>query len=232
VQIDIGAKFAATFLSHCVTDVGLPAETELAPGVWASQKFGVEIADHWGEWLGSLATDAMKTGGLALYVARPSSQPEVLDAENQDLQQTVNDVLNGLLIQGVPTFEKGFIVNGANIGGKIDIRQYGTTHDTQVTWGLPDFVVGVEQLARAVRLATIIRFFREGTKQPEWARLIRGVERSYKRTVMVMSRGTGSISSSGCWKLLRSRRSAQAKLNLDIVGRRSLSRMGRHEISS
>jgi hypothetical protein len=99
MEVTTGAKFAAYFLSQCA------------------------VADD--VWLGTLTIDQLKKAGLALYVTAASSQPEILDDENEFLKLKVERVYQSLLIQVVPDFSKGFSVTGANVNGKVQIRQFG-----------------------------------------------------------------------------------------------------------
>jgi hypothetical protein len=175
MHVEPDSKFAAFFLSRCSVKADLPQEVEIQPGVWISQQFGIEIAEHSRNWLGSLATDEMKEGGLAVYVTGPSKQPEVLDEENQALHQEVEDILNGLLVQGVPEFMKGFVVNGANVNGQIGIRQQSSFRELFTTFDHPDFLVGLVEIRRAVWLGRRLRYIQEAPR-PEWGRLIRGLK--------------------------------------------------------
>ena len=88
------------------------------------RRLGIDIAEHWRTWLGSLATDGMTKGGLSVYVTTPSAHPDINDGENVALEQRANDLFNGLLLQGVPRIERGFVVHGANLNGDIHIRGY------------------------------------------------------------------------------------------------------------
>ena len=84
MEVSRGAKFAAYFLSQCVVADDVPgAGAEVADGIWAARRFGAELERHWPVWLGTLKSDRFKDAGLALYVTAPSSQPEVIDDENE-----------------------------------------------------------------------------------------------------------------------------------------------------
>lgn len=168
------AKFAAFFLSRCDVAGTLPEyDMEVDPGVWAGRRLGIDTAGHWREWLGSLALDEMNEGGLAVYVTAAAQHPEVLDGENEALKTRADDLINGLMLQGVPTFAQGFSMTGAHVGGEIRIRQQGKLRHVEPTWGLQGtFLVGVRELKRAVWLAQRLRCLQD-EKREEWGRLLR-----------------------------------------------------------
>ena len=189
MHVEPNTKFAAFFLSRCGVKPDLPQEEEqIEKDIWVSQKFDLAVAAHWQTWLGSLATDEMREGGLLIYVTgQPSKQPEVLDGENQALQQEVNDILNGLLLQGVPGFMRGFIVNGANVNGQIGIRQHASIRELDLTHGQPEFLVGIDEARRSVSLARRLRYIQDAPR-PEWGRVIRAV-----RTLLLANHQTNSF---------------------------------------
>jgi hypothetical protein len=98
----------------------------------------------------------------------------VLDAENQALVQQVTDILNGMLLQGVPEFRRGFVVNGAHRNGRLEIREHSSIRGLQPTAGLPPFLVGPGEIKRSLSLARRLRYI-QNAPRPEWGRLIRGV---------------------------------------------------------
>ena len=184
-HVALSAKFGAFFLSECEVNPDLPPEEEIEAGLWVSRRLGIDIAEHWRTWLGSLATDGMTEGGLSVYVTAPSAHPDINDGENVALQQRANDLFNGLLLQGVPRIERGFVVHGANLNGDIHIRGYSPMEHHYQTAGL-DFMVGMAEVRRAVALAQRIREI-EGS-QTNWKRLIRGI-----RTLLLANRQSNEV---------------------------------------
>jgi hypothetical protein len=129
-----------------------------------------------------MTTDEMKPGGVAVYVAAPSKHPDVNDGENVTLEQCANDILNGLLLQGVPRIERGFVVHGANVKGKIEIRSYSPMDRHELTAGLPLFTVGMAEIRRPLWLSHRLRYI-QVSRGKEWGRLIRGI-----RTLLLANR--------------------------------------------
>lgn len=174
MQVAINAKFAACFFSRCAVRDDLPDEAEVHSGVWVARRLGVDIGEHWPQWIGSLATDEIREGGFALYVTALSQHPGVLDAENQALNQRRDDLLNGLLILGVPEFMQGFSISGANVDGGIQIRQYSRLREMQPTHEMPKFLIGLAEIDRTLFLAQRLRLIQDAG-QRQWGRLLRGV---------------------------------------------------------
>lgn len=173
------AKFAALVLSRCAGAENIPDDIEIAGDVRAAQRVDVEAGLHWREWLGSLTFDEMNEDGLVVYVTAPAERPEILDAENQALIQRIHDIFNTLVLRGVPSFSKGFVITGANVAGEIRIRQHLGLKHVERTFGSPAFRVARDELCWAAGLASRLRFIQEAGGG-EWGRLVRAT-----RTLLV-----------------------------------------------
>jgi hypothetical protein len=186
MHLEPSSKFAAVFLSRCDVDSRLPEEEELRPGVWVSRGLGIEIGDHWRTWLGSIAADEVRQAGLGIYVTATSTTSEVVDGENAALTQRVNDLFNGLLLQGVPRFERGCVVHGAYHGGAVQVRGYSAVDEHYRTAGM-DFTVGMAEVQRALTISDQLRHIQNA--QPDnWARLLRGI-----RTLLLANRQSNTV---------------------------------------
>jgi hypothetical protein len=110
---------------------------------------------------------------FALYTTMPSARPDILDEENNALAETLGYLLYGILLHGVPYYEQSFSLNGANVRGEINIRQFGGLKDYQPSNGL-DFNLRLGDLRHAAWL--VDRLKRVNTGGPaNWARLRRGL---------------------------------------------------------
>jgi hypothetical protein len=89
-----------------------------------NRQLGFDMAAYWREWLGSLAIEGLAHDGLALYVTMRSEHPDTSDGENIALQQRAKDILNALLLQGVPAIDRGLVGHLANADGQIRLRSY------------------------------------------------------------------------------------------------------------
>jgi hypothetical protein len=172
MQVPPSAKFACWFFSHASVADDIPNDALVRDGVYVARELGVGLAEHWKEWLGSFVTGAIKIGGLALYVAAPSRHPEIPDDEDKALRQRCEDVLHGLLLQGVPIFESSMSFDGANVGGQIQVRQYAQGRELQHTFEMPEFVPNLPGVHRAVRFAQRLRVMQNAEEQ-QWGRLLR-----------------------------------------------------------
>lgn len=173
MRVDTNEKFAAHFLSRCRLQPDVPDDGEIEDGVRVARRLIMDMG-HWPEWLGTLTMNEIQEPGLVIYVTAPTLQPAVLDAENEALAQKVNDVFNALLLQGVPRFLKGLTLGGANAEGRLEVRQYTGLRELWTTWELPEFVVGMPELRRAVRLSRRLRQMQDA-RDGRWGRLVRGV---------------------------------------------------------
>lgn len=172
MQVPPSAKFACWFFSYAPVAADVPSDALVADGVYVARKLGVDLEQHWKQSLGSFVANALKIGGLALYVATPSQHPENLDGENEELRQRCEDVLHGLLLQGVPVFERSMSFCGANVGGQIQVRQYAEGRELHDTFEAPDFVPDLAAIRRAVRFAQRLRVMQD-PKERQWGRLLR-----------------------------------------------------------
>lgn len=189
MEVARGAKFAACFLSQCVVADDVPgAGVEVAAGIWAARRFGAELERHWPVWLGTLTIDQLKKAGLALYVTACSSQPEILDDENEFLKLRIERVYQALLIQVVPDFSKGFSVTGANVNGEVQIRQFGSLRPAIRSSSLRRRVT-LADVRGAVTLAPRLQFLQEQGGVDRWARL--------RRSIRVLFFGTEIENSAG-----------------------------------
>jgi hypothetical protein len=170
MRVEPNAKFACWFLTNARVASDWPDDELIAPGAYAARS-AVAFDEHWAKWLGTFLFDEIRAGGLALYVTAPSGAPKVLDAENEALKTCCNDLLNALLIQGVPPVKEGFMVTGANVDGEIQVRQYLNAKELHTTYGL-DFVPGKAHAERVGRIAQRLRAMLEATNG-NWGRLLR-----------------------------------------------------------
>jgi hypothetical protein len=82
------------------------------------------VPSQWREWLGSIRAEEVEDCNLFLLSKLPSSTPDVLDAENKKLQQSVWNFYVGLLLTS--TFapaHRPVMLTGSRRDGKIDLRQ-------------------------------------------------------------------------------------------------------------
>jgi len=172
-RIDVDEKFSCFAFDQFSTRDDLVNELVLDAHFWVLRAFPLAFEEFWHDWLGSLQIRAVRGSNLVLLVTAPSASPDILDHENQELTQELNHFLHGLLLQGVPWYEKGFSVTGANVRGEIQIRQFGDLKGFHPTWGFAGLQVGRDEIDRAVSLASRLR--QVYRPYPDWSRLARGL---------------------------------------------------------
>jgi hypothetical protein len=171
MHIDPNAKYACWFMSHAPLAEDWPDDAPIAEGAFAARGLGIQVGDHWVKWLGSLVNDEIAAGGLTLYVTAPSSTPKILDGENQELQRRCHDLLYGLVIQGVPDYQRALTMTGAHVDGEIQIRNYAGGREMIPTYER-EFVPGRAEAERAGRIAMRLRQMQDAAGN-NWGRLLR-----------------------------------------------------------
>ena len=168
MRIAPGEKFACfAFTFYGVAD-DVPEELQVGPRLWAVRKLDLEL-------------DALRDANFALYTTMPSSKPKSLDDENQ-LVETLNHFLYGILLQGVPAYGRGFSLTGADVAGEINVRQCSDLKDYRPSFGMPPFRLGVDELRRAAGLIDRLRGVDTGGA--DWGRLRRGLKVLFDGTLM------------------------------------------------
>ncbi len=180
MKIVPGEKFACYAYAGFAYD-GLSGETQLGPRLWYAEGLGFEVAKYWQGWLGDIKTKEMKNIDFVLYTTLPSQTPKILDSENIAVVKTLDYVVYGLLLQGSPDFHHGFSLNGANVDGQIEVRQFSELKEFVPPEGLPVFRLGEPELKRAVALADRLKLVNEGG-DAAWARVRRGISALWTAT--------------------------------------------------
>jgi hypothetical protein len=178
MQIGIGEKFSCLAFTGFSVAEQFPDELRLDEGTWALRGLPVGLPDHWWEALGSLKAEDIQQSNFVLCTITPSRTPEVLDQENIDLTQHLYYVMFGLLLQEVPQYDNGYTLTGANVGGEIQVRQYGELNEYSPSYGMPEFYVGVDELNRAFSLANKLHSIYGA--DADWLRLRTGLNVLFK----------------------------------------------------
>lgn len=146
-----GEKWAAVCLSQAWCE-DLDEETDLGGSVWVLQKRPIGLPPHWREWMGSIRTDLLHNDNLWLVGKMASSKPETIDEETQSLSKVVSTLFLGLHTTIPLEFEIAFILTGANIGGRLDVRQFDQYPYYFHSWGVRGVSVsdGIVAQAKAV----------------------------------------------------------------------------------
>ena len=172
MNIASGHKFGCFAYSGFAAEA-LAADIHLGPRVWCSTSLGFEVEEYWQRWLGEIKAKQMRDVSFVLYTTLPSQTPNEYGGENMAVTNALSDIVYGLLLQGVPHFETGCSLSGANIDGTIDVQEFSDLEAFVTTDGLPVFRPRERHLRHAVTLAKRVRLIAEG--RDDWARLRRGL---------------------------------------------------------
>jgi hypothetical protein len=134
-KIDLGKKFGCIALVNAWKDSSLVDPVDLGGGLWAVFQPPLQFADHWKTWIGSISARQLAQANMFIFAEKSSSNLGVLDQENQTLQKKVSYLFYGLLLSGVPQYDKGFLFTGANESGEPEVRQFGELDDYVQTSG-------------------------------------------------------------------------------------------------
>jgi hypothetical protein len=168
VKVAPGARFACWFFGNAEIDDELGDDTPIADDVYISRRLDVDVKSRWREWLGSLAMDEVEKGGLVLYVTAPASSEAALEARR-------DDVLNGLLLQGVPYHQTAMALVGANLDGRVEVSRVSRSKRLESVHGADDFRLRRSTFERAARLGGRLRAIQGPVMNGPWARLFRAV---------------------------------------------------------
>jgi hypothetical protein len=171
VSINRGENFyCQTFGTLWIAD-DIAAGVEIAPKIWAGRGLPVVPGEHWERWLGEIAFRHIRTG-LVLTTTAP--QPNSGHIVNLDLKRTLDYLVFGLVLQGVPDYRESFLIGGANETGQPEARQFGRARVFYPARNLKPLRVGRPQLERAVFLATKLKSIDD--KGDDWRRLRRAFD--------------------------------------------------------
>lgn len=155
MEIGNNCKFAAIAFSHS-TSV-LESQIKVADDLFFLPRLPFEVDSTWQKWLGTLRSDEILQADLVLFATASSTNPGVLDAENQSLEETVIKLLYSLLVLGVPSYGNMNVLNGANADGHIAVRQVARMPTFYVGAGNSPYVVNDETVAEARRIFDSIK---------------------------------------------------------------------------
>jgi hypothetical protein len=118
-----GEKYALLGLSVKVTDAAI-FKLDLVPHFQIIGANDFSIPDHWREWLGTIRVEEVEACDLFVAAKLRSATPDVLDAENIQLNQRVLAFYRGLLLSSTfATAHKPVVLTGSCSGGEVGLRQ-------------------------------------------------------------------------------------------------------------
>ncbi len=127
---------------------------EIRLGFWAWRNEETLVDDLWREWLGSIRVEEFQACNLFLLCKLQSSEPEVLNFENQRLQQRVNAFYTALLLVSAFTpAHPPILLTGACAHGEAGIRQFSTLNAPSLNVFRHYVPITLHDIERAATLA-------------------------------------------------------------------------------
>ena len=155
MEIGNNCKFAAIAFSHSTSS--LKNQIKVIDDIFFLPQLPFQVDATWQEWLGTLRSDEILQADLVLFATAPSASPEVFDAENQKLQETVLKLLYSLLVLGVPSYGNMNVLSGANRDGHISVRQVARMPTFYVGSGNSPYAVNDDAVAELRSIFESIR---------------------------------------------------------------------------
>ena len=173
MNINHSEKFSAYCFVNFSVSPQVPDSLKLGNGLWMLSRLPIEISDHWRDGLGSWKLEDIERCNFVLATTVPSRAPQNFDHENMHLIRRLKYLLDGLLLQGVPYYETGFSLSGANVDGDIQIRDFRELPYYVPSYDLPCLQVGITEIKCATSLAEQLELIAQLGE--DWARLRRGL---------------------------------------------------------
>lgn len=160
-EIQPGEKFgcmAFSGFSIAIPDLSNEMLSSLTSDCWISQRLPFKVDDWWKQQLGKIIADRLERySSFVLTVKLPSSQPEIVDADNAFLSDRLNFLLWGIaVLAGVPEFESGRLLSGGRTPTNINLRQVGSVEQFYRTRAAPVPTATINDLGEAARFAVRI----------------------------------------------------------------------------
>ncbi len=124
LQIDNKDKFALITLPIQNVDNAID-ELGLGNDIWLTKHAPLtNLTAKWQEGIGTIRTEQLQNAKGFLIVKCRSSQPSVVDGENEKLEREIRYVFDGLLIvKTPPCISPPFLITGANVTGAPPVRR-------------------------------------------------------------------------------------------------------------
>jgi hypothetical protein len=172
LKINEGQNFSCECFGRIYVPDDIASGVEIAPNFYAGRGLPVIHGEHWERWLGEITFESIKQG-LVLTLLAP--QPAPGHVVNLELSRKLNRLDIAIILQGVPNYEQGFLIAGANQTGEAEVRQFSRAariyHRTR---GMHPLTIGRVELDRAAFLAAKLE--RIDYKGSDWRRLRRSID--------------------------------------------------------
>jgi len=82
IQINLNEKYALIAMPRMLSRCDVADELQIETDLWIKRSLPFGIAEHWREWIGSIATDELEKANLFLLTKGSSAEPATLDGDN------------------------------------------------------------------------------------------------------------------------------------------------------
>jgi len=149
---DSNDKFAFVSIVNVYSSLAANAEMQLADGTWVFDRIPLRLEDPWREWVGAIRFDNLKKANVVLLRRLRSTNPEVLDAEHEELARPAILLFTLLQLSGVLEYEGAHVLKGSVSRGVSEVRQMSELPRFRHTRGSSRLPVDIDRLQGAVRL--------------------------------------------------------------------------------
>lgn len=158
-------KFAIIAINNIAVKDTIHDPIFLCSNFIASQKWDASLNEKWIEALGSLKINQISKASLYVACTKESNNPNIFDAENQELLYRVGKFHHAMLIV-VPGAIRGTSIrlSGANVDGYVSIRHVETYRQPIWVPGTPVSVINEQTLRSIAILANQIETFEKACR--------------------------------------------------------------------
>lgn len=125
-RIEEGDKFAIVAFANIGFEPELIEETpiDLGDGLWVLDRPHFELPHSWRKWIGSIKADRVNESNLLILAKRAGP-----DHETEKLQDEVDRLLYGLVLQGMPKHVAAYRLSDAVLHGETTVGQFTELYD-------------------------------------------------------------------------------------------------------
>jgi len=156
-RVESREKYALIAIPQLLVRIDISGELQVEPDLWVNTTFPFNLADHWKEWIGSIATSELEMAQLFLLTKGPSAEPETLDGDNRKYQLRIYKFYQGLMLSGFLRCDgQPLLLTGASQKGNIDVREYRGLPNPHYIPGSPIDNIDIGRLNLVAKLASAI----------------------------------------------------------------------------
>jgi len=170
-----GEKFALVVMPEMVVDQNLPPHGQLADDLWFSRQLPFDLSPTWVEWMGTVRANGIQKASLFLISKGPSSQPDILDAENEYYRRRVGNLYWSLIVSGFIHCDNfPFSIVGAARAENLEIvRSMGELPQPHVVSWMDHEKIDLQRLQCAAQYAATIPDFQGLNRFDRFGRIMR-----------------------------------------------------------